>query len=212
MLELGFIGFQSVGVPPTNWSQGIRGVPSTLTHLVCIIIKKNCLYLMVVGAVFTDGIILVLPCVLELGSIGHQSVGVPPTNWGRRKAKDRASKADVSAGDRVRYKGRWLHLGQTCQLFQLESRKSAILQSENKKKNFRLHTQSCIKRPFCSTYRFENTICSLFWPPKNNNLKPATEAVTRAAGSTWGRHASSSNLRAERVRFSSLRIKRRISV
>ena len=105
---------------------------------------------MVVGAVFTDGIILVLPCVLELGSIGHQSVGVPPTNWGRRKAKDRASKADVSAGDRVRYKGRRLHLGQTCQLFQLESRKSAILQSENKKKNFSLDTQSCIKRPFCS--------------------------------------------------------------
>ena len=141
--------FQSVGVPPTNWGQGIRvsncqeGYLVHLPILIWIIINKNCLYLMVVGAVFTDGIILVLPCVLELGSIGHQSVGVPPTNWGRRKAKDRASKADVSAGDRVRYKGRWLHLGQTCQLFQLESRKSAILQSENKKKNFILDTQSC---------------------------------------------------------------------
>ena len=143
-----------------------RGYLVHLPILSWIIINKNCLYLMVVGAIFTDGIILVLPCVLELGSIGHQSVGVPPTNWGRRKAKDRASKADVSAGDRVRYKGRRLHLGQTCQLFQLESRKSAILQSENKKKNFSLDTQSCIKRPFCSTHRFENTICSLFWPPK----------------------------------------------
>ena len=75
-------------------------------------------YLMFVCTIFRNWIILILPRVLKFGSIRHQSVGMPPADWGWGKAKDRASKADVGAGYWVDHQGRRLHLRQTCEFVQ----------------------------------------------------------------------------------------------